>query len=126
MKIHEIINEQKLGDIPLGHAEAAKGIHLFADPDGWDSDHHLERVMRAAAMADGSDDPIDVDNNSFVGKYSIAYPYTEVESRMMKQAFRALGSDTYSHQEHKPSQEQETVHKTSPTRQVGAITLKKK
>ena len=27
MKIHEIINEQKLGDIPLGHAEAAKGIH---------------------------------------------------------------------------------------------------
>jgi hypothetical protein len=130
MKINEIITEgQKLGEIPPGHEEAtAQGIHLFIDPDGWDNDHHLERVMRAVAAADGKDNEElkKVDNNSFVGKYNIAYPYTKEESKMVGDVFKHLGTDWRDQSKEHRSREQKEVHKTSPLQSRGPIKLNKK
>jgi hypothetical protein len=50
------------------------------------------RVSLATAMADGSDAPLDIDAKSWVGKRRSAHPYTEVEQRMLKQAFKAAGA----------------------------------
>jgi hypothetical protein len=49
--------------------------------------------MMAAAMADGTDKPIDMDAKSWVGKKRTASPYTEVEQRMLIQAYKAAGAD---------------------------------
>jgi hypothetical protein len=66
---------------------------LFKDAERSSSDYTLNRVMMAAAMADGSGAIIDMDEKSWVGKQRSAHPYTEVEHEMLKQAFRAAGAD---------------------------------
>ena len=130
MKINEVITEgQKLGEIPPDHKEAtAKGIHLFSDPDGWDNDHHLERVMRAVAAADGKDNEHlkTVDNNSFVGKYNIAYPYTDEESKMISDAFKHLGTEWRDQSHETKSRENPEVHKASPVKGREPVTLRRK
>ena len=47
----------------------------------------------AVAMADGSDAPIDMDHQSWVGTRRSAHPYTQQEQNMLKQAFRAAGAE---------------------------------
>lgn len=71
--------------------------------------------MMAVACADGSGNPIDMDQASWVGKYNTASPYTEEEHNMVKQAFKAVGSETYdlNHGDLK-SKELESTNKTSP------------
>jgi hypothetical protein len=49
--------------------------------------------MMAAACADGTNNPIDMDANSWVGKKRSAHPYTKVEQNMLKQAFKAAGAN---------------------------------
>ncbi len=49
--------------------------------------------MMAVASADGTDAPVDMDQQSWVGTRRSAHPYTEVEQRMLKQAFRAAGAE---------------------------------
>lgn len=49
--------------------------------------------MMAVASADGSETPIDMDTQSWIGTRRSAHPYTEVEQRMLKQAFRAAGAE---------------------------------
>jgi len=50
-------------------------------------------VMMAAAMADGSNDVINMDEKSWIGKKRGAYPYTDIENKMLIQAFKAAGAE---------------------------------
>jgi hypothetical protein len=49
--------------------------------------------MMAVAMADGSKDTLDMDAKSWIGKKRGAYPYTQIEHEMLKQAFKAAGAE---------------------------------
>jgi hypothetical protein len=111
----EFVVEQKKGKISQRLQNATVGLHTFIDSDNQDRVYELNRIMMAAAMADGSGDPIDIDSESWAGRNDIAAPYTDVEDRMMHQAFKAVGSK---HQDlnrgDTRSQEHPDVHTASP------------
>jgi hypothetical protein len=112
MKIRDIITE---GSIP-DHAEhASTGDWRFRDKGGWNPTYNLNRVMMASAMADGSDKPLDIDKESWIGVQNWSRPYTELEHKMLKQALKATDSET-----HHPE-----THKISPHRNPGPIQRKK-
>lgn len=126
MKITEIVFEGRQGKKPK-QATQDTGEWVFRDKGGVDRTYNLNRVMMAAACADGkTDEAVDMDQSSWVEKNNIARPYTEVEHGMMRQAFKTVDS-TYkeSEKDHK-SREPEDTQKQSPTRQVGPIQRKKK
>ena len=125
MKINEIIAEGTIGKKPASTA-ADTGEWKFRDVGGYDRTYNLNRIMMAAAAADGSNNKVDVDQSSWVEKYNIARPYTEVEHKMMKQAFKTIDSDyKHSEKDHK-SKELPDTHKHSPMRNPGPIKRKSK
>ena len=92
MRAREFITERR-GKISHRHQQATRGLDLFRDRKRTNSDYVLNRVMMAVASADGSETPIDMDRQSWIGTRRSAHPYTEVEQKMLKQAFRAAGAE---------------------------------
>jgi len=92
MRAREFIAERD-GKIGTRRQAATRGLTVFGDAERANSDYTLNRVMMAAAMADGSGDVLDMDEKSWIGKKRGAYPYTEIEHEMLKQAFRAAGAE---------------------------------
>ena len=90
MRATEFINEGTKGKAPKSHKHAQPGGYKFKD-DGTDRTYHLNRIMSAVAMSDGSSTkPLKMDDESFAGKNNMAYPYTEIEHNMMQQAFNTV------------------------------------
>ena len=116
MRAREFIIERK-GKISHRHQQATRGLDLFRDKNRTNSDYVLNRVMMAVAMADGSDAPIDMDHQSWVGTRRTAHPYTKEEQSMLKQAFRAAGAEYDDvNNGDMDSQEMNDVNKTSPVK----------
>ena len=92
MKIKDIIIEGREGSRPDNANYADTGEWAFRDKGGYDRTYNLNRVMMAAAAADGKH-PIEVDPESWVGRYNIANPYTPEEQEILQQAFKAVGSE---------------------------------
>jgi hypothetical protein len=92
MRAREFIVERD-GQIGTRRQAATRGLTIFGDGERSNSDYTLNRVMMAAAMADGSNNVIDMDEKSWIGKKRGAYPYTEIENKMLKQAFKAAGAE---------------------------------
>lgn len=117
MRASEFLVEKQMGKIGKRRQDATVGLHRFRDPGGYDRTYELNRVMMAVACADGTDAPIDMDAASWVGKYNTANPYTKEEHKMLKQAFKAAGSE---HQDLNDgdleSKELESTNKVSPVK----------
>ena len=115
MRADEFINEGKKGRTPRHHHKAQPGGYKFGD-DGTDRIYHLNQIMKAAACADGrSNKAIDMDDESFAGKNNMAYPFSELEHNMMKQAFKTVrGNNAEELIRNHKSQEPEDTHKISP------------
>lgn len=115
MRAQEFVIEHKKGHISKRLQDATVGLHTFVDNDRADRTYELNRVMMAVAMADGTDAPVTLDSESWAGRNNIAAPYTDVEEKMMHQAFKAVGSE---HQDLNHgdlrSQEHPAVNITSP------------
>lgn len=114
MRASEFVRESK-GKVSKRHSKAQPGGYKFSD-DGTDRTYNLNQIMKAAAMSDGSSTrPLKMNDESFAGTHNMAYPYTELEHRMMKQAFATVSS-TKSHEliRHHGSQELDCTHKISP------------
>jgi hypothetical protein len=93
------------------------GLNTFGDAERTNSDYTLNRVMMAVAMADGSDDVIDMDEKSWIGKKRAAFPYTQVEQDMLKQAYKAAGAVYQDiNKGDLDSEEHPAVHVTSPVK----------
>lgn len=92
MRAAEFITERN-GRIGTRRQAATRGLTIFKDGERSNSDYTLNRVMMAVAMADGSGTTIDMDEKSWIGKQRGAFPYTEIENEMLKQAFRAAGAE---------------------------------
>ncbi len=93
MKIKEIISEQHVGNAPRRYQQASAGLNKFRDKRFADRIYELNRVMMAVASSDGSS-PLrpEIDAESWAGRNNIAVPYTEIEQKMLKQAYGAVGS----------------------------------
>lgn len=114
MKIKDIIVEGSPAKIPKRLQQSTVGLNLFRDAEFADRIYELNRVMMAAAMADGKN-PLQIDHESWAGRHDIAAPYTKEEQQILQQAYKAVGSW------HKDlnngdlkSQELESTNKTSP------------
>lgn len=115
MRAHEFITEGNKGSVPKRHSKAQPGAYKFMD-NGTDRTYHLNQVMKAVAMADGSSTKaMKMDDESFAGKNNVAYPYSELEHNMMMQAFNTV-SPTQAHKmiPNNRSTELDSTNKTSP------------
>lgn len=92
MRAREFVTEAHAGKIGQRRQSATRGLNKFRDKKFQDRIYELNRVMMAAAMSDGTT-PIEMDGESWAGRYNTAHPYTEVEQRMLKQAYQACGSE---------------------------------
>lgn len=114
MRAHEFLNESEGKLHPYARA-ASRGTHKTRDKGGYDRTNHLNRLMMAAAKADGrSKKAVDMDEASWVEKYNTAHPYTEEEHNMLHQAMSTIPTE---HKEVVPwskSAETDDTHKTSP------------
>ena len=117
MRATEFINEDKVGDVGKRKRFPTRGLHKFRDEQFADRIYELNRVMMAAACADGTDSPVKIDDASWAGQDRTAHPYTDAEAKMMKQAFKAVGSEMHdmNHGDNR-SQELESTNKTSPVK----------
>ena len=114
MRAQEFITERD-GKIGKRRQAATVGLNLFSDGERSNSDYTLNRVMMAVGMADGSGHPLDMDEKSWIGKRRGAYPYTDVEQEMLKQAYKAAGAKwTDLNSGDMDSEELESTNKQSP------------
>lgn len=93
MRANEFISENRKASRPSKRqSQSSVGMDKFRDADGYDRVYELNRVMMAVASSNGTS-PIDVNAESWSGRYNTAHPYTEVEQKMLKQAFKLVGSE---------------------------------
>lgn len=95
MRAAEFIRES-MGKLPKRYQKSARGISTYGDSQGINTDYVSYRVGLAVACADGTT-PLDVDALSWYGKMKTAQPYTEIEARMLDQAYQATGADYTDH-----------------------------
>jgi hypothetical protein len=75
----------------------------------------MNRIGMAAAMADGSSrKAVDMDSASFVEKYNVAFPYTDIEDLMMYQAMATVPTDGRELAKRSKSKESDDTNITSP------------
>jgi hypothetical protein len=115
MRASEFLIEKQVGKIGNRRQAGTRGLTKFRDIGGYDRTYELNRVMMAVACADGTGSPLELDTESWAGRYNTAHPYTDEEAAMLKQALRATGSETQDlNSGDNRSQEVESTHTHSP------------
>lgn len=115
MKIREIINEVKAGNVPDNYKESNPGLHLFSDAEKANSDYTHFRLGMALACADGKGKVANMDAKTFYGKKHTAHPYTKEEDDMLKQSYKLVGANYKDlNKGNMRSMELKDTHKQSP------------
>ena len=97
------------------HVSVGQGSLLSRDKGGFDRTYHMNRLLMAAAMADGaSNKAVDMDDSSFVEKYNVVFPYTDIEHMMMMQAMATIPTDGGELDKRAKSTEPDDTHTVSP------------
>lgn len=91
MRAREFITE-RVGKLGKRRQWPTRGLHRFRDESGRDRFYELHRIMMAVAGSDGAN-PLNATEASWVGTFNTAFPYSQVEADMLKQAYKAVGSD---------------------------------
>ena len=117
MRAHEFLIEKHVGKIGNRRQAGTRGLTKFRDTGGYDRTYELNRVMMAVACADGTGSPLDIDTESWAGRYNTAHPYTDEEEAMLKQALQATGSETHDlNSGDNRSQELKSTYTASPVK----------
>jgi hypothetical protein len=115
VRAQEFLVEKQVGKIGKRRQTGTRGLTKFRDIGGYDRTYELNRVMMAVASADGSGAPLNLDTESWSGRYNTAHPYTDQEAAMLKQALKATGSETHDlNSGDNRSQELESTNTESP------------
>ena len=116
MRAKEFIAETKPeGKMHPHFDNANQGSTRMRDAGGYDRTYHLNRIWMAAAMADGSSKrPVDMDSSSFVEKYNVAFPYTDIEHMMLLQALATIPTDSKELTKRSKSKEPNDTYTVSP------------
>lgn len=116
MRAKEFVSEAtSKGKMPKGLYRAHQGSMSMRDIGGYDRTYHLNRIWMAAAMADGqSTRPVDMDSASFVEKYNVAFPYTDIEHMMLLQAMATIPTDSKELAKRGKSEEPKDTNVVSP------------
>lgn len=120
MRANEFILEDKQGKISKRLQFATRGLNKFRDGQFADRVYELNRVMMAAASNDGEQFVNELDAESWSGRNNVAAPYTEVEQKMLKKAYQAVGSKHWDlNSGDMDSEEHPAVNTTSPVKAFG-------
>lgn len=126
MKIKDIIVESD-GTPHPDHLSVQGRVDKLRDIGGYDRVYHMNRIMMAAAMADGkSTKPVDMDSASWIEKYNTTHPYTDEEHNMIHAAMNTVPTDHKPISKNQKSKEPSDTNKVSPHHNPGPITLKSK
>jgi hypothetical protein len=93
MRAKEFIVEKKEGKLTKRQQQPTRGVHRYGDSEKVSGDYTAWKMGQAVAMADGSNEALDIDAKSWAGKRKTAHPYSQVEADMLKQAYKAVGAD---------------------------------
>ena len=116
MKIREVIAETK-GKLKDRQRRATRGLNKFSDGKKWNGDYTLYRLGLALASTDGKTPP-EVDEESWVGKWKIAAPYTKQEQDMLNLAYKTTGANVKDiNRGDLKSEEGHTINRASPVAQ---------
>lgn len=88
MRAKEFVTEANQGKMSKRQQQPTRGVHKFTDAERWNSDYKSYRMGLALACTDGKNMP-EMDFESFVGRWKMAYPYSDVEADMLKRAYEA-------------------------------------
>lgn len=115
MKINEIIVEGTKGKLPDDQRKATVGLNKFTDGAHWNSDYTLYRLGLAAAETDGKIVPT-ADEESWVGKWKVAIPFSQADQDILARAYEAVNAvHVDMNAGDLRSQESSGVNKVSPT-----------
>ena len=92
MRASDFLTERTIAKPTKRQSNSTRGMQKFRDPGGYDRTYELNRIMMATACSDGVT-PLKIDAETWSGRYNTAHPYTDIESKMLKQAYKAVGSD---------------------------------
>lgn len=116
MKISEIVFEGKKGKLDKNTKKAMNKTHTYSDGYHADGTMNFYRVGMAAAMADGGNKPVDIDERTWFSTNNVAVPYTDLEHKMMHQAFKAVKSNVKNPVPDHRSREADGTNRSSPVR----------
>ena len=128
MRLSEIMNEGKgkITKLRKGAKDAQHSVETVRDTDGIDRFYHLNRMMMAMAVADGSNTKaVDVPISTWAEKNNTAHPYTDEEHNMVHAALNTIPSKHSAISKRSPSKELSSVHKASPVPQNSGKTIKR-
>lgn len=89
MRAKEFITEVD-GKMTQRQQNPTRGINKYTDADRWNSDYKLYRLGLAMAACDGVNE-VEMDEESWVGRYKTLHPYTQEEQDMIDLAAKAAG-----------------------------------
>jgi hypothetical protein len=92
MRAKEFIAEKKNGKLSKRQQQSTRGVHTYGDGEHVSGDYTSYRLGMAVAGADGKT-PVKIDSKSWLGKKKSAHPYSQVESDMLKDAYKAVGAE---------------------------------
>jgi len=116
MKISEIIFEGQKGKLDKNIKKTMNKTHTYSDGYHADRTMNFYRVGMAAAMADGSNKPVDIDERTWFSTNNVAVPFTDLEHKMMDQAFKSVKSDVKKPVPNHNSFEADDTNRASPVR----------
>jgi len=116
MKISEIIIEGKKGRLGKNTKRAMHKTHTYSDGYKSNGTMNFYRVGMAAAMADGSNKPVDIDERTWYSTDNVVVPYSDLEHKMMHQAFKAVNTNVKTPVPDHKSKESTSTNKNSPVR----------
>lgn len=116
MKINEIIKEGKKGKLSKHVKNAMHKTHSYSDGYKTDGTMNFYRVGMAAAMADGGDKPVDIDERTWFSTRNVTVPYSDLEHKMMHQAFKSVNSNVKTPVPDSRSKEADDTNRSSPVR----------
>ena len=116
MRAKEFIPEGARGKVPKSLDQASQGSIAARDVGGYDRTYHMNRLLMAAALADGTSSTRipGIDPASFVEKYNVIFPYTDAEHLMMMAAMATVPTDRHELTKRSKSKEPEDTNIVSP------------
>ncbi len=90
MRANEFIVERKGGKMTKRQQNPTRGVNKYTDADRWNSDYKLYRLGLALACADDKND-VEMDEESWVGRWKTLHPYSQKEQDMINIASKAAG-----------------------------------
>ena len=75
MRASEFLIEKRIGKIGNRRQAATRGLHKFRDQGGYDRTYELNRVMMAAACADGTLHPVRTVRRTLESEVRSGVPY---------------------------------------------------